>query len=879
MKLRTFHALATPANFGVAALILIFCLLAALPWAWRDNAEDTLLDLQFRLRGERPLSDKIVLVYLGAEDIQALGGWPITRDYYGYLMHGLSRAHAQVVGFDILFDRADRHYPEFDAILADFFKSAGNVCLPLAFAELTNAPPSDSKALQKIMRGLDPLVPTKELQASAAGMGFSNFGANAIVRKAPLVLRHNDSLYYSFGFELARLYLNSEKSSVQYSAKEIAMIDAAGERHVFPIDETGRLRLNHFGGIHDVAAFSFVQLLQAFNASPDSLDFTGKIVIVAVTAPGAPILKATPLSEALPAALIHATVAENLITRNFLRSTPLLLQFVFLAVMVIAAFWIGRVKHVSTLLALSAAVLAVYGVRAAILFRTANLVVPVILPTLAYVTALAWVLVRRRHEERTHGAALRTLLQEQITTKENQLAEAQARLHELQEQLRHEAAASGQTLQLAEARKALILELEKQLCDLQSYGSSEQPALAAHATDIIHAADSKMKHVLELVAQVAPENIPVLLMGETGSGKELVAAAIHRSGARRHAAFVAVNCSALPETLLESELFGHEKGSFTGAQSRRRGRFELAEGGTIFLDEITETSPALQAKLLRVLQDGTFERLGSEHTLHTNVRIIAACNKNLPAEVEKGNFRADLFYRLNGFPITLPPLRERKEDIPLLAAHFLSKHGYEKVRGFSEAAMTALQAYAWPGNVRELENLVRRAAILAQSAGRNLIQASDLPQDLFAQNAAAAPALIYKPLESQILEMLRTFRFSRSAISQTAKALGNRDRGTITEYFRGICFEHLVQAGFDVTQAAAAIAASEDAQTIARVRAKIDEYLKNLDASSLEKLSKGLPQKYHVFLQQVNTHIRRTAQPERAGAKEIIPTDRKTQRT
>lgn len=855
MKFRFLRDLITPVTFGVVALVLIFCLLAALPLAWRDSAEDAVLDLQFRLRGERPLSDKIVLVYLGPEDIQALGGWPITRDYYGYLMHGLSRAHAKVIGFDILFDRADRHYPEFDAILADFFKSAGNVCLPAAFAELTDLPPSDSKTPQKIMSGLDPLFPTTALRANAAGLGFSNFGNDAVIRTAPLVLRHNDSLSYSFGFELARLYLNGEKSSVQYSAKGISMIDASGERHAFPLDATGRLRLNHFGGINNVAALSFVQLLQAFNTSPDSLDFTDKIVIVAVTAPGAPVLKATPLTQALPAALLHATVAENLITRNFLRGTPLLLQFVFITVMVIAAFWIGRVKHIGTLLALSAAVLVVYGVRATILFRTANLTVPLLLPTLAYLAALALVLVKRRREERTHGAVLRSLLQEQINTKENQLAEAQARLHELQEQLQHEAAASGQTLQLAEERKAVIFALEKQLRDLQSYDSREQPALAAHASDIIHAAGSKMKHVLELVAKVASEDIPVLLMGETGSGKELIAAAIHRSGARRHAAFVAVNCSALPETLLESELFGHEKGSFTGAQARRRGRFELADGGTIFLDEITETSPALQAKLLRVLQDGTFERLGSEHTLHTNVRIIAACNKNLPAEVEKGNFRADLFYRLNGFPITLPPLRGRKEDIPLLAAHFLSKHGYEKVGGFSETAMAALQAYAWPGNVRELENLVRRAAILVQSAGRNLIQASDLPKELIEHNAAAAPALAYKPLESQILEMLRAFQFSRSAISQTAKALGNRDRGTITEYFRGICFEHLVQAEFDVMLAAAAIAASKDEQTVARVRAKIDEYLKNLNASSIEKLSKGLPQKYHPFLQQVKTHI------------------------
>ena len=316
-----------------------------------------------------------------------------------------------------------------------------------------------------------------------------------------------------------------------------------------------------------------------------------------------------------------------------------------------------------------------------------------------------------------------------------------------------------------------------------------------------------------------------------------------------------MNCGALPETLLESELFGHEKGSFTGATARRRGRFELADKGTLFLDEISETTPAFQARLLRVLQEGRFERLGGEETIKVDVRVIAACNKNLQIEVEKENFRADLFYRLNGFPLTLPPLRERREDIPRLAIHFLQKHGHTAMT-FSDHAMETLKNYHWPGNVRELENLVRRAGILAQSENRAMIQAGDLPRELTEKKSFESSPIVYQPLETQIFEMLRALKFSRFAISQTAKALGNRDRGTITEYFRGICFEYFFKADFDLEKAARDIVAAQDDEAVLKVRDKISEYLENLrsgfdgDPQNLIGF-KGLPKRYHPYLQKI----------------------------
>jgi transcriptional regulator with GAF, ATPase, and Fis domain len=232
----------------------------------------------------------------------------------------------------------------------------------------------------------------------------------------------------------------------------------------------------------------------------------------------------------------------------------------------------------------------------------------------------------------------------------------------------------------------------------------------------------RLKHVMLQVGQVAATDSSVLLLGETGTGKELIATTIHRRSRRAERPLVRVNCAALPATLIESELFGHEKGAFTGAVSRRPGRFELADRGTLVLDEIGELPLELQAKLLRVLQSGDFERLGSSQTRRTDARVIASTNRDLAAMVADGHFRADLFYRIGVFPITVPPLRERSEDIPLLAAYFVDKLRPKlglKVMRIPDQALGQLMAYRWPGNVRELENIIERSMIV--STGTELV--------------------------------------------------------------------------------------------------------------------------------------------------------------
>jgi transcriptional regulator with GAF, ATPase, and Fis domain len=240
-----------------------------------------------------------------------------------------------------------------------------------------------------------------------------------------------------------------------------------------------------------------------------------------------------------------------------------------------------------------------------------------------------------------------------------------------------------------------------------------------HNFDYIVGRSDALKYVLYRVAEVAPTDAPVLIMGETGTGKELIARAIHNASTRSNRALVKINCAALPAPLIESELFGHEKGAFTGADARRTGRFQLADGATLFLDEISEIPVELQAKLLRVLQDGEFEPLGNSQTVRVDVRIIAASNRHLEQEVKSGRFRKDLLYRINVFPLTIPPLRHRKEDIPLLANWFVKKHNREMGRSITSvpgSLISHLQAYDWPGNVRELENIIERAMITSKDS-------------------------------------------------------------------------------------------------------------------------------------------------------------------
>jgi two-component system response regulator HydG len=286
-----------------------------------------------------------------------------------------------------------------------------------------------------------------------------------------------------------------------------------------------------------------------------------------------------------------------------------------------------------------------------------------------------------------------------------------------------------------------------------------------------------MKKLFETTALVAPSEATVLIAGESGTGKELIANAIHQNSPRKDRPFIKVNCAALPETLLESELFGHEKGSFTGAIASKQGRFQLAHQSSIFLDEIAEMEPATQAKILRVLQEREIEPLGSTQTIKVDTRVIAATNKNLEAEIAAGRFREDLYYRLNVVTLDVPPMRKRREDIPYLADHFLKQYAKKNrrlIQGFTPRAMDLLMRYDWPGNVRELENIVERAVIMSRGEMITPLEfpndIRDLDEELKGSQIDLAPGRSLKEVEKAMI--LRTLEETGGNRTHAARILG-----------------------------------------------------------------------------------------------------------
>ena len=300
-----------------------------------------------------------------------------------------------------------------------------------------------------------------------------------------------------------------------------------------------------------------------------------------------------------------------------------------------------------------------------------------------------------------------------------------------------------------------------------------------------------MQKVMDMIRVVAPTDTTVLVTGESGTGKELVARAIHNRSAQRDQPLIKVNCAAIPETLLESELFGHVRGAFTGATTSKKGKFALADGGSVFLDEIGTMSPPLQAKLLRVLQEREFEPLGSERTEKIDVRVIAATNRDLRQMVAEGKFQEDLFYRLNVIPIELPPLRDRRDDIPALVEHFVRKHSQRtgrRIDAVADGVIQALQQYEWPGNVRELENTVERAVVLSPGAVLTA-QSISVPGAITQQNTGLPSLRLRQNIEWVEKETIRRALESAKGVKKDAAELMGISQRALSYYFAKYRFD------------------------------------------------------------------------------------------
>ncbi|MEJ2628530.1 MAG: CHASE2 domain-containing protein, partial [bacterium] len=405
--------------------IFILILLSLNNLLWKEHTINSETDILFKIRGGRKISQKILFINLAEEDIQKLGGWPITRDYYGYLTHILTEKGARVIGFDLLFDRRDQTYPEFDSMLARFIKVSGSVCLPLVFSNIIEIQEKINNRLPaKTGKGENPILPVKIFRKSAAALGFSNLGNQAVIRKIPLAVSSGDSVLFSWGVQLAHQYLNPAVP-IEINSKQIILQDSDNRKILIPLDPRARVRLNYFGALNNITCMGFVNFLKIQEESPDSLNLRGKIVLIAPTSASLPVIKSTPLGELFPASLIHATLTENIIFQNYIREVPFWIDVLLIIVFIAIISLLCQIKNTRLCLTITTGVIVLYLLLAVGIFKYKNTALPIFHPFAAVlITSLYWIWQKKRRQNR--NLSLRSdVLSTHLQEKQKQLLEAQ----------------------------------------------------------------------------------------------------------------------------------------------------------------------------------------------------------------------------------------------------------------------------------------------------------------------------------------------------------------------------------------------------------------------------------------------------------------------
>ncbi len=793
--------------------------------------EEPITSLKYRLRGGQEPDSNVVIVYVDGDATKTLG-WPVRRNFYALMISTLDQLGASAIGVEVLFEEGSVEYPEYDTLLSTIVRNAGNVVLPGYFRAVT---PGDDGGVS--WTGSEFHSPSEGLGQASAGVGHLNV-LNG--QQIPSMIRFDGNSIPAFGLEVARI---------------------AGKTELDLVPRT--LELNYPDRISAFPVYPFLEVLRSYDAvirgeiptiPVESL--RGKVVLLGVIADGRSTFLPTPVDPRYPSLGVHAVLVENILGDRFLNtpSTWLLFALSFCVAFVCVLSLVGFSQTLSRIIIAGAIVL--FLVITQLLFSFGAVQIPVVsILSSGLLATIGGTWRRHLHAQRR----MKRLEQEQ--------EELVSRLHDREEKVKalEQELLDAKTNHAGNRIEELQGEIRKYKAEIRALSSKADDLVPSAAPPslsrpvqldgILGSAEGPTQVVIRLVEKLAPSDASVLILGESGTGKELIARALHRLSNRSAGPFVAVNCGALSETLLESELFGHEKGSFTGAMKERAGRFELANGGTIFLDEIGDVSEGFQVKLLRVLQEGEFERVGGTETRRVNVRVLAATNRDLKQQIATRKFREDLYYRLNVLSVDLSPLRERKEDIPVLVEHFLRRE--DSQLQISRNVLTAFTEYSWPGNVRELESVVKRGALLARAEGRSIITLKDLGEELRTAIQSSAD------LDDQILQSMREKAFSRSSVTETADELGGLNRGTVAEYLRGQFLQAFVENGFDREKTIAFLSLSSDEKTNERVQKRIDEYLENIagvvDKSQpwehslplLRPKMKNLPQRYHPMVERV----------------------------
>ncbi len=801
-------------NWATFLLTLFIFLLTPILNRTQHGWEDALM----RLHTRKQFSAPIKIVYFDENDIASLGGWPLARNVYAFVAERLYQLGVKVVGFDVYWGARSNGPDENDLALAAMLDQRENLCGSFYFEALdatgsveTRAPklewPDSLAAREKAITASGLHAPAEEFLRGPARYGFANLLADdrAMIREAPLFARNGNAIYPSFARVLAQRFTSEANFST-----------------------ATRMRINYHVAPQDLPLIPVRELVAATAGSARLAELRGSLVLVGIISPQLGFTRPTPIAPEMPVVAIHAQALDNLLTQSALRPFPQWLWFIALALLALLFASLHNTKAKKLFVAMF--VLALSGVLAAIgLWRVHS-----IFPLYAYLLGLLLLLapgmsarLRRQRETLADEAAKREALEKEFRATVQAATQAQAETTKARQRYQQE---------LARLRRELTVIAPQQH---EAPKSEDFP-------EIVHAPHSPMAKILAELGRIAATDAPVLITGESGAGKELIAHALHQKSQRSHAPFLALNCAALPESLLESELFGYEKGAFTGAQTSKLGLFEAAHQGAIFLDEISAMPLAFQAKLLRVLQNGQFFRVGATQARTVDVRVLAAANRPLPALVEQGAFREDLYFRLNVLPLNLPPLRERPMDLPLLLSHFLRGASCK----ISEEALRALQEHAWPGNIRELQNLTARMRVLGENA---VISSEWVRQQL--PSSSAMPTT--DSIDEQILRLYRELEFRNDANTQIAAALGNLHRSTVTEYLKGMTFLYFAEAQFQLEAALRRFNPQPEAARDARLKSRLLKYLHNLRAeidprqslqSNLERITeriRKMPQRYH----------------------------------
>jgi transcriptional regulator with GAF, ATPase, and Fis domain/CHASE2 domain-containing sensor protein len=733
------------------------------------------------------------------------------------LAEKLLQGSAKAVGFDIYWEPGDRAITENDLVLAAVLAQRQNIFGSFYFNEIDQAGTSNSSfaALQwpypistKNIKVASVLHPPDTLFVPGPGRyGFANLpvSADGAVREADLLVRMDNAVYPSF----AKLLVHAFAPLAEDSA-------------------LAKVRINYR---LDADRFPLIPAAAIFQAAMDSAlvrELRDCLVIVGVISPRLGFSRPAPVAPALPVVAIHAQVVENLLTQSYLRLLP---QWLWLLILVLlgSILTLVRPETRALIIGVPAGVAVLLFILALGMWRV-HFIFPLYAGLFAVVlfSMPPWAEVwRRRRIAFTAEMVKRQELEQRFaelvaTTSRRQDEDRQMQRHYQQE--------------ITRLRNELTL--------------NPAPARAVHTQDfpeIIRSSRSPLNKILAEIPRLAQTGAPVLITGESGTGKELIARAIHQKSKRAARSLIAVNCGAMAESLLEAELFGFEKGAFTGALQARGGFFQAAHQGTILLDEISAATPGLQTKLLRVLQDGQYFRVGSTQTRQVEVRVITASNRPLQQLVAEGRFREDLYFRLNVLPVQLPPLRERIEDIPPLLDYFLRGADCR----LSVEAMHLLQSHAWPGNIRELQNLTARMRVLGEGA---TVHSDWVRQQLALPDM---PAAVSEPFDEKILQLYRELQFRNDANTQIAARLGHLHRSTVTEYLKGMTFRFFFEAGFQLAAAIRRFNPTAETQLDARVQNRMLKYLRNLreeldptqplpdNLERLQQRMRKMPQQYH----------------------------------